>query len=73
MIFCHKFYYNFNYTKPNKKSPDICPKPKKLYKLYKLYNAKQTNLKEHRKKFKNQNLKVLNYKYLLTERKYFNI
>jgi hypothetical protein len=31
---------------------DICPKPKKLYKLY---NAKQTNLKEHRKKIRNQN------------------
>jgi len=30
-------------------------------------------LKEHRKKIKNQNSKVLNYKYLLTERKYVNI
>jgi len=28
--------------------------------------------KKHRKKIRNQNLKVLNYKYLLTERKYFN-
>jgi len=48
MIFLHKPYYNFNYTNPNKKSPsDICPKPKKLYKIYKLYNAKQKNLKKH--------------------------
>jgi hypothetical protein len=30
MIFCHKPYYNPNYTKSNKKSlSDICPKPKK--------------------------------------------
>jgi len=44
MIFCHKPYYNPNYINPNKKSPtNICPKPKKLYKLYKLYNAKQKN------------------------------
>jgi len=47
MIFFHKFYYNPNYTNPNKKSlNDICPKPKKLYKvykLYKLYNAEQKN------------------------------
>ncbi len=34
---------------------------------------KQTNLKKHRKKFRNQNLKLFNYKYLLNERKYFNI
>jgi hypothetical protein len=45
MIFCHKPYYNPNYTNPNKKIlSDICPKPKKLYKLYKLYNAKYVNL-----------------------------
>ncbi len=70
MTFCHKPYYNPNYINPNKKCPiDICPKPKKLYKLYKLYNAKQINLKEHRKKFRNQILKLLNYKYLLTKRK----
>jgi hypothetical protein len=68
MIFFHKPYYNPNYTNPNKKNPsDICPKPKKLDKLYKLYNAKQTNLKEHRKKLKTQNFKFLN-KYLLTKR-----
>jgi hypothetical protein len=37
MIFFHKPYYN-----PNKKNPsDIYPKPKKLYKVYKSYNAKQ--------------------------------
>jgi len=42
MIFFHKFYYNPNYTNFNKKNPsDICLKPKKLYKIYKLYNAKQ--------------------------------
>ncbi len=42
MIFYHKPYYNPNYTNPNKKKnlSDICPKPKKLYKLYKSYNAK---------------------------------
>ncbi len=45
MIFFHKPYYNPNYTNPNKKSfSDICPKPKKLYKLYKLYNAKYVNI-----------------------------
>ncbi len=73
MIFCHKPYYNPNYTNPNKKNlNDICPKTKSLQKLYKSYNVKQTNLKEHKKKFRNQNLKLLNYKYLLTERKYLN-
>ncbi len=42
MIFFHKPYYNRNYTNPNKKSPnDICFKHKQLYKVYKLYNAKQ--------------------------------
>jgi hypothetical protein len=35
---CHKPYENLNYTNLIKKSlNDICPKPKKLYKLY---NAK---------------------------------
>jgi hypothetical protein len=54
-----------------KKSPsDICHKPKKLYKLY---NAKQINLKEHRKKFRNKILKLLNYTYLLTKNKYLNV
>jgi hypothetical protein len=38
MIFCHKPYYNPNLQTLTKKSlSDICPKPKKLYKLY---NAK---------------------------------
>jgi hypothetical protein len=74
MIFCHKPYYNLIIQTITKKSPnDICPKPKKLYKLYKLCNAKQTNLKEHRKKFRNKNFKVFNYKHLLTERQYFNL
>jgi hypothetical protein len=69
MIFVHKPYYNPNYTNPNKKYPsDICPKPKKLYKLY---NEIIIIIKEHRKK--NQNLNHLNYKYLLTERKYLNL
>jgi hypothetical protein len=46
MIFFHKPYYNPNYTNLNKKSPsDICPKPKKLYKEYKLYNAKKKKKK----------------------------
>jgi len=44
----------------------MCPKPKKLYKLY---NAKQFFKKKHRKKILNQILKLLNYKYLLTEKK----
>ncbi len=40
MIFFHKPYQNPNYTNPNKKNPsDICPKSKKLFKIYKLYNA----------------------------------
>jgi hypothetical protein len=42
-------------------------------KLYKLYNAKETNLKKHRKKIRNQILKLSNYKYLLPERKYLNL
>jgi hypothetical protein len=53
MIFCYKPYYNLNYTNPNKKSPsDICPKPNKLYKVYKLYNAKQKNKKNIGKNLK---------------------
>jgi hypothetical protein len=48
------------------------PSTQKKYKLYKLYNAKQFFLK-HRKKIKNQNFKLLNYKYLLIERKHLNI
>ncbi len=42
MIFFHKPYYNLNYTNPNKinKFSDVCPKPQKLYKIYKLHNAK---------------------------------
>ncbi len=31
MTFCHKPYYNPNYTNPNKKSPnDICHKRKEM-------------------------------------------
>jgi hypothetical protein len=42
MIFFPKLYYNPNYTNLNKKNPsDIYPKPNKLYKVYKLYSAKQ--------------------------------
>ncbi len=40
MIFFHKPYYNPNYTNPNKKKSRYALNPKKLYKLYKLYNAK---------------------------------
>jgi hypothetical protein len=71
MIFGHKLYYNLNYTNPNKKNifRDICSKPKKLYKVDKLYNAKQVFFLKHRKKYKNQNLKLLNYEHLLTEKK----
>jgi len=69
MLFFHKPYYNFNYTNPIKKNlNDICPKPKKLYKVYKLNNAKQKNIKKHRKKNFNQILKLLNYKYLFIEK-----
>ncbi len=51
MIFCHKPYYNPNYTNLNKKNlNDICPKPKKLYKVYKLYNAKQKKIFKKAKK-----------------------
>jgi hypothetical protein len=66
MVFVHKPYYNLN-TNPKKTNPsDICPKPKKLYKIYKSYDAK---LKKHREIFKNKNLKLLNYKHLLTKTK----
>jgi len=58
---------------PNQKNPsDICPKPKKLYKLHKLSNAKQKNKNKHRKKFRNKILKLLNYKDLLIEKKNLN-
>jgi len=64
MIFFHKPYYN-----PNKKNPnDICLKPERLYKVYKLYNAKQKQTFKYRKKFRNQNLKLLNYKDLLMKK-----
>jgi hypothetical protein len=33
-------------TLTKKSLNDICPKPKKLYKLYKLYNAKYVDLKK---------------------------
>ncbi len=73
MIFCHKPYYNLNYTNLNRKSlSDICLKPKKLCKTYKLCTAKPILFKEHRKKIRNQNLKLLNYKHLLTEKKNLN-
>ncbi len=53
MIFFYKPYYNLNYTNLNKKNlSDICLKPKKLYKLCKLYNAKQFFKKNIRKKLK---------------------
>jgi hypothetical protein len=57
-------------TLTKKSHNDICPKPKKLYKLY---NVKQENLNEHRKKIRKQILKLLNYKYLLIERKNLNL
>jgi len=45
MVFVHKPYYNLKYTNPKKTNPsDICPKPKKLYKIYKLYDAKLKNI-----------------------------
>jgi len=50
MIFCHKLYENLNYTNLSKNNPnDICPKPKKLYKLY---NAKKKKKKKTKKKKK---------------------
>ncbi len=52
-----------------KTSPDdICPKPKNIYKVYKLYNVKQFVFPKHRKKCRNQILKLLNYKDLFTEK-----
>ncbi len=48
---------------------DVCPKPKKLCKTYKLYNAIFIKKEEHRKNIRNQNFKLLNYKHLLTEKK----
>ncbi len=46
MIFFHKPYYNPNYANLNKNNhSDICPKPKKLQKVYKLYNVKQKKIK----------------------------
>jgi len=51
MIFLHKSYYNPNYTNLNKNNlSDICPKPKKLYKVYKLYNVTQNFKNIYRKK-----------------------
>jgi hypothetical protein len=38
-------------TQTKKSLSDICPKPKKLYKLYKLYNAKYVNLWKQSNKF----------------------
>ncbi len=47
MIFCHKPYYNPNYTNPNKKSlSDICPKPKK-YTNYTNYIMQNTLIFEN--------------------------
>jgi hypothetical protein len=64
MIFCHKPYYNLNYTNPKKKIIMMiyALNPKK-YTNYIMQNKKK--LKKHRKKFKNQILKLLNYKDLL--------
>jgi len=68
MRFFHKLYYNPNYINPNKKSPsDICPKPKKVYKLY---NVKQFFFK-HREKKLYKILKLLNYKDLIEKK--FNL
>jgi len=75
MIFCHKPYYNPNYRNLNKKKIlmiyALNPKNYTNYTNYMMQNKK--NKKKHRKKFRNQNLKVLNYKYLLTEREYLNL
>jgi hypothetical protein len=59
MIFCYKPYYNPNYINLHKCFfNDICPKPKKLCKTYKLYNAKQIFFQEHKKKIKKPNFKA---------------
>jgi len=75
MIFFHKPYYTTLtiQTLTKKSLNDICPRPKKLCKTYKLYNAKQIFFKEHRKKSKNQILKLLNYKHLLIKNKNLNL
>jgi hypothetical protein len=61
MIFFHKLYYN-----PNKKKShsDVCPKPKKNIN-YTNYIMPKKKKKKHRKKFKNQILKLLNCKDLI--------
>ncbi len=72
MIFLNKPYYNPNYTNFNKKKSlsDLCPKPKKLYKVNKFYNAKPKKLKKTQEKnLKTQILKLLSYKNLLIEKK----
>jgi hypothetical protein len=70
MVFCISLITTLIIQTPTKKNPsDICLKPKNIYKVYELCNAKQEKLKEHRKKFRNQIFKLLNYKYLLTEKK----
>jgi hypothetical protein len=75
MIFFHKPYYTTLAIQilTKKSLSDICPRPKKLCKTYKLYNAKRIFFKEHRKKSRNQILKLLNYKHLLIKNKNLNL
>jgi hypothetical protein len=63
MIFFHKPYYNLNYTNLNKKILVIYVINPKNYTKHKNY-IMQNNffLKKHKKKFRNEILKLLNYK-----------
>ncbi len=67
MIFNHKPYYNFNYTNLSKKILVICVLNPKNYTNYIMQN--KNNKKNIGKEFRNQNLKLLNYKDLLTKKK----
>jgi hypothetical protein len=75
MIFCHKPYYNLDYTNPNqKKVIMIYVLNPKNYTNYTNYIMQNQEIKNNIvKKIKNKNLKLLNYKYLLTKRKYLNL
>ncbi len=72
MIFFHKPYYNFNKTNLNKKILVIYAINPKNYTKHKKYIMQIFKKKECKKKFKNQNLKLLNYKDLFTK-KNFNL
>jgi hypothetical protein len=66
MIFFHELYYKPNYTNPNKKILMIYALNPKNYTKYTNYIMQNKKIfLKHRKKLKNQILKILNYKDLL--------